>query len=151
MLIGPVSILQAQLPPKSTPQEQKVEVQSNGSAVILDGEELFLIQARTGSFSPEERAQAVQSRLESIAKDLSTSGDEIKIDEQEQLTSIVAGERLIITITPEDARLRDLSAQKLAEEYVQIIKSSIDRYRGDHSVKGLIFDLVYASDCRYSS
>jgi small-conductance mechanosensitive channel len=103
-----------------------------------------VIQARVGSFSPEERALAVTKRIVALAEDVSISVDALKIEEQPDTTSIVVGDRAILTLTDADARAADTTRQKLGVVYLNKIKDSIQRYRDSRSLKSILFGALYS-------
>ncbi|MGK7959811.1 mechanosensitive ion channel family protein [Crocosphaera sp.] len=115
----------------------------DGYPVILDDQTLFKIQAPTGSFSPEERANTITTRLEKFAEDNSLSIESIKLETQENITSIIAEDKILATLTEEDANAARKSRQELAEEYLEIIKTSISQFREERTLIARIFSLIW--------
>jgi small-conductance mechanosensitive channel len=111
--------------------------------VLLGNETLFSIQARSGSFSAQERAQIISKRIEKIAQDPSIAIDSVKVDEQDGGSNITFGDSIIVTITEEDGKLADLSRGVLAREYAQKIRDSLDQYRKDRDLKNILLDVLY--------
>ncbi len=125
---------------------QNNEVTGNkidGYPVILNDQTLFKIQAPTGSFSPEERADTITTRLEKFAEDSSLSIDSIKLETKEQITSLIAEDKILATLTEEDANAARKSRQELADEYLEIIKTSIGQFREERTLVARIFSLVW--------
>ncbi len=115
----------------------------DGYPIILNDHTLFKIQAPTGSFSPEERAETINNRLEKFAEDNALSVDSIKLEPQENITSIVAEDKILATLTEEDANAARKSRQELSEEYLEIIKTSITQFREERTLIARIFSLVW--------
>ncbi|MGA7952127.1 MAG: mechanosensitive ion channel domain-containing protein, partial [Gloeobacterales cyanobacterium] len=115
----------------------------DGSTVVLSGEPLFVIQSRVGSFTPEDRAKVVSSRIENLAQDLSISLDSLIIEEQPDTSNLIAGEKTILTLTDADAKAANISRQRLAIGYLEIIKKSIQEYRQSRSLKNIAFSVLY--------
>ncbi|MDJ0600110.1 MAG: mechanosensitive ion channel family protein [Crocosphaera sp.] len=115
----------------------------DGYPVILNDQILFKIQAPTGSFSPEERAETITNRLEKFAEDNTLSIESIKIENQENITSIIAEDKILATLTEEDGSAARKSRQALAEEYLEIIETSINQFREERTLIARIFSLVW--------
>ncbi|WP_375479509.1 mechanosensitive ion channel family protein [uncultured Nostoc sp.] len=116
----------------------------DGTPVILGDKTLFIIKKNVGSFSPQERSQAVTSRIETIANDPSIPVDTLKSLDQEDTTNIVLGEKLIFTITENDAKAAGKSRQELAQEYIKKISGSIAKYRKERSLNYILKGLLYS-------
>lgn len=114
----------------------------DGTPVMLAGEELFVIQARVGSFSAAERAQAVTQRIETFANDGAVPVESLRVDEQEYSTSIAAGDKPLFTITEADAKAAGRSRSQLAREYTSHLQTVIQQYRQERSSKSILFGLL---------
>ncbi|EAZ89905.1 mechanosensitive ion channel family protein [Crocosphaera chwakensis] len=115
----------------------------DGYPVILNDHTLFKIQAPTGSFSPEERANTITDRLEKFSEDNALPIESIELETQDNITSIIAGDKILATLTEEDANAARKSRQELAEEYLEIIKTSINQFREERTLIARIFSLVW--------
>ncbi|MDJ0659635.1 MAG: mechanosensitive ion channel family protein [Crocosphaera sp.] len=115
----------------------------DGYPVILNDQTLFKIQAPTGSFSPEERANTITNRLEKFAEDNALPIESIKIESQENITSIIAEDKILATLTEEDANAARKPRQELAEEYLETIKTSVNQFREERTLISRIFSLVW--------
>ena len=104
---------------------------------------LFVIKASVGSFSAEERAQAVTNRIETIAKDLTVPVSSFKIFDQPSTTNILSGDQVIFTITGGDAKAAGKTKQEVANESVKKIGSGITQYRQERSFKNILFGVLY--------
>ncbi|MGK7876251.1 MAG: mechanosensitive ion channel family protein [Xenococcaceae cyanobacterium] len=115
----------------------------DGVPVIIADETLFIIQANVGSFSAEERAQAITNRIETIAKDASIQIDNLQLEDQGDATNIILGKKVIVTLTEADAKAARQVRQELAIEYRQKIKDFIKQYREERSLPNLLFAVLY--------
>ncbi len=115
----------------------------DGFPVLLADETLFVIQTDTGSFSSEERAQTITNRLQKIAEDTSVDLNLLKLEEQENITSIVIGSKIIVTLTEADAKAARINRTELANEYLAKIQDSLQTYRKERSSKHLIKSIIY--------
>ena len=123
--------------------EGKAGDKIDGYPVILNDQILFKIQAPTGSFSPEERAETITTRLERFAEDNNLSIDSIKLEYNDTLSSIIAGDKILATLTEEDAEAARKPRQELGNEYLEIIKKSISQFRQERTIIARIFSLVW--------
>jgi small-conductance mechanosensitive channel len=124
----------------SISSENKID----GVPVILNGQTLFVVREKIGSFSPEERAEAITRRLEKIANDPSIDVDTLKIEEEkDNTTSLILGHQVIITITEGDAKVARENRQELADEYRKQIQSSIEQYRKERQPFAIVLGVVY--------
>ncbi|MBA3924215.1 MAG: mechanosensitive ion channel family protein [Nostocaceae cyanobacterium] len=115
----------------------------DGTPVLLSGEELFVIQARVGSFSAAERAQAVTQRIEAFANNGAVPVESLKVEDQEYSTSIAAGDKLLFTITEADAKAAGKARSQLAREYTSHLQMVIQQYRQERSSKSILFGVLY--------
>ena len=122
---------------------EKIGNKIDGYPVIFNDQTLFKIQAPTGSFSPEERANTITLRLEKFAEDNSLSIDSIKLETNEQITSIIAEDKILATLTEADAEAARKPRQELAKEYLENIKTSINQFREERTLIARIFSLVW--------
>jgi small-conductance mechanosensitive channel len=117
----------------------------DGFPVILDGNTLFVVRRGVSGFTAEERANAINERLEKIAQDYSLSLDDLKIkfNAQENITYLSLNGTVIVTITAQDAQTYNFSQQELATRIIEIIKNTISQYRKDRSPAILTENLFY--------
>ena len=116
----------------------------DGTPVILGDKTLFIIKKNVGSFSPQERSQAVTNRIETIANDPSIRLDTLKSLDEQDTINILLGEKLIFTLTDNDAKAAGKSRQELAQEYIQTIGDSIAKYRQERSLNNILKGFLYS-------
>ncbi|MDF5706169.1 MAG: mechanosensitive ion channel family protein [Nostoc sp. S4] len=144
LLITTITVSYSQEKNPTVNQTPEAVSKIDGTPVVLGDKTLFIIKKNVGSFSPEERSQAVTNRIETIANDPSIRLDGLKVLDQQDTTNIVLGKKLIFTLTDNDARAAEKSKQELAQEYVQIISDSITKYREEHSLNNILKGLFYS-------
>jgi small-conductance mechanosensitive channel len=134
------------VPDRDTPVAQNSDVVNkiDGTPVLLGDTTLFVIQKNVGSFSPQERAEAVSNRLEKIANDPSTSLENIQVIENADITNIVVGDKLLLTLTDKDAKAANQTRQILGKEYLEIIKNTIIQYRKERSLGNILKGIIYS-------
>ena len=117
----------------------------DGYPVVLADQTLFVIKTNFGSFSSEERAQAISNRLEKIAEDSPVDLNLLRVEEKEDVSNIVIGTKPIVTVTQDDAKAARLPRTELANEYLEKIKDALQTYRKEHSAKYLVKAGIYTA------
>ncbi|MEH2348816.1 MAG: mechanosensitive ion channel domain-containing protein [Nostoc sp.] len=141
-----VSYSQEKNPPvNQTPEAINKEAinKIDGAPVVLGDQTLFVIKASVGSFSAEDRSQAVTNRIEIMAKDLTIPVNSLKIADEPSTTNILSGDKIIFTITDGDAKAAGKTTQELANQYIQEISNNITKYRQDRSLTNILFGVLY--------
>ena len=130
---------------KAIPVAQNSDIVNkiDGTPVLLGNTTLFVIQKNVGSFSHQERAQAVTNRLEKIANDPLISMDKLRVVEDSDTTNIVIGDKTLFTITDKDAKAVNKTRQILAEKCIEIIRNAINQYRKERSLYNILKGLFY--------
>ena len=128
---------------KSVAQNSDIVNKIDGTPVLLGNTTLFVIQKNVGSFSHQERAQAVTNRLEKIANDPLISMDKLRVVEDSDTTNIVIGDKTLFTITDKDAKAVNKTRQILAEKCIEIIRNAINQYRKERSLDNILKGLFY--------
>jgi small-conductance mechanosensitive channel len=130
---------------KAIPVAQNSDIVNkiDGTPVLLGNTTLFVIQKNVGSFSHQERAQAVTNRLEKIANDPLISMDKLRVVEDSDTTNIVIGDKTLFTITDKDAKAVNKTRQILAEKCIEIIRNAINQYRKERSLDNILKGLFY--------
>jgi small-conductance mechanosensitive channel len=100
------------------------------AAVQIGGRTLFVLHAGVGSFTPEERAQAVNERLRTI---LASPLASIKVGvEKSDMGVTVSNEgKPIVAVTDADARAEKVSADVLAGQWAVTIQNALSQARSD--------------------
>ncbi|URR35225.1 mechanosensitive ion channel family protein [Thermosynechococcus sp. HN-54] len=114
--------------------------------VTLDGEVLFEVRQGIGSFTPEERAAAIQHRILQVAEDEDIPVESITIKRvgDRENVSVVQGNRPLVTITRADVGDRLESQEEVAVELTQRIRAAISRYRQDRVPQTLLKNTILA-------
>ncbi|MDM9581563.1 tetratricopeptide repeat protein [Nostoc sp. GT001] len=99
--------------------------------VCLDDQELFIIKEKLDSFTPDQRAKIITENIKDIAETYSIPIDSIKVEEGYDNNNIMAGTKIIVTVTDDDAKALKISRKLLADRWLKEIKSSIGKHRKD--------------------
>lgn len=112
--------------------------------VTLDGKPLLVIKSKVLSFSPEDRAKAVSSRLSKLVKDPFFSVDSVKVVDSETTSDIVTGDMILMSVTDADALADSKPRLALAEEFAVKIRSAVEARYKEYSMRSILFGALYS-------
>lgn len=90
---------------------------------------LFVLYSKLGSFSPKERADAVNRRIEKLGSDITFNKNSLKVVNAETSEDIVLDEVIIMSITESDALWNNTSKEELANQYLEKINEAVLKYK----------------------
>lgn len=105
---------------------------------------LFVIYSKIGSFSAQERAIAISKRINELKENIAFDKKSLSIDKAESSIDIVQNDKIIVSITENDAIWNGTSKQKLADEYKKIITDSVLKYKSETSLVTLLKEIGLA-------
>ncbi len=111
--------------------------------VEIDGKVLFRVRG-TSSYPAEQRAVAIEDRIEAAAADTSVRSDMLRSVDEDNVTTLRADDRLLMLVTDSDAKLERLSRDYLAKTHLTRIRQAIDDYRRARSQETLLQGCLYA-------
>ena len=112
--------------------------------VMLYDRPLLAIRANILSFSPEDRAKAISTRLAKLVKDPLFRVDSVKISESESTSDIVAGDMILMSVTESDALAEGKTRRVLAEEFAVKIRIAVEARNKEYSMHSIIFGALYS-------
>ncbi|MCI0506143.1 MAG: mechanosensitive ion channel family protein, partial [Gammaproteobacteria bacterium] len=128
-----------QSPPPATAETAEVDT----AYVVVNGKGLFQVRG-VSAYPAKARAAGIASRIEALAKDTAFDPAKLIVATKDDRTSIVADERVIMTVLEEDAVLEGVQKQILAEVYRNKISDVIGAYRHDRQPKVIMVNALYA-------
>ena len=141
-LIASVLALASGLSAQSTPHQ--IEAPSVPQvSVTVNGKPLFMVPGVL-SFPADARAAAISRRIQQLSEDVLFNPASISVVDSENMTDIMAGDVIVMSVTDPDAKLAKQSRQDLANDYAQRIRTALIALRNEYSVKSLLLGGVYA-------
>lgn len=134
-LMAPLHVFSQSDPSPQNPQ---------GAVVTLDGKALFTVPRKSLSPSLETRSQKIRERITAFAEDRSIPIDALWTKNIEDSVLIGASDKILMSVSDEDAKAVGKSQQELAEEYAQKIKDAVRQYREERNTRSLILAAIYA-------
>jgi small-conductance mechanosensitive channel len=123
--------------PRPAPVGAAPEIEPQSAPVEIDGVRLFRVRG-IEAFPAETRAAAIEGRIEALAADPEFRIDTIRTAESDAGTSIMAGDRHIMTVFDIDAGLEGLDRRVLTLAYVKRIAAAIEDHRSARTRESLI-------------
>ncbi len=105
---------------------------------------LFLIYNKLGSFSALDRANAISERISKIKSDFSFKPDSLKLSGSETSVDIVYSEKIIVSVTENDALWQNTTKQELASRYKKVIGDAVMYYKSQTSVFSILKSIALA-------
>lgn len=105
---------------------------------------LFYIYNKSGSFSAEDRADAISQRIKPLSEYFRFTPDSIKIINSDASTDLAFKHNIIISISDDDALWNNTTRNELAVNYQKIIGNEVSKYRSAISFKTLAKDIALA-------
>jgi small-conductance mechanosensitive channel len=114
------------------------------ASVVVDGAVLFNVRGTSG-YPAARRADEIAARIVAIARDAGIPVDSLRVQEVATGSQILSGDRPIMLVLDDDARIEAASDRRvLAGIYVQIIGKAIAEYRSDREPGARLVHAAYA-------
>jgi len=150
MVLGAISLAAQAAPsepkaarPESARPEVRAPAKPSQAPIVVDGRTLFYVQEREFSFSPADRAAAIDARIERLCRDASRDPASIETEESDESTDIVAGDVIVMSVTNRDAAAAGRTRQELAADYAARIRSTVTELRKRFGWRSLLLASLY--------
>lgn len=110
-----------------------------GEPIQVEGEEVFRIYSGIGSFTIQQRAEAISQRLNAIYLENNFNLEKIKIIPTEISSDLIYNDGIILSVTNKDASLLGKSPEDIAENYKSLIITFFANH--NHKQKQIKYDL----------
>ncbi len=90
---------------------------------------LFLLYSKLGSFSPKDRADALNNRIEKLGSNINFNENSLKIEKAETSNDIIMDESIIMSVTENDGLWNDSTREALSKEYKNKITTAVLKYK----------------------
>lgn len=124
---------------KTTVQQQKIP---GGTPVVFEGDTLFFLYSKLGPYSASERAAAITQRLEAIIELSDFEPDSLRVNEADVTYDIRYKDRIVLTITQQDAAIAGVPAEALATQYLEILREQLPKGQYDLNLRNTLLRLL---------
>lgn len=125
--------------PSSADSAVQLDQGSLGAPVVVRGDTVLFVPTRYGAFSAAERAEAITERVLGLWR---SPPDSLALVAGQSATDIVAGERIVMTVTDADAAARGTARDVLAEEFRRVLWEEINRVSLRSTLRAIGFGLL---------
>jgi small-conductance mechanosensitive channel len=137
---------QTDAPPRAEPAPQDPESDHLPAPVVLGGEPIIWVAAPAGPYGTQFRADRIGQRLREIVRDRSILNPTVTVTEAEASSELRVGPRLLMVVTPQDARNVGAARAPLAQHYARELEAAIRaerlRYAPATLVRSGLFALI---------
>lgn len=105
-----------------------------GVPVIINSDTLFILYAKRGGLTPNKRAEDIRKKIHEIGENYSITNDSVFVLESELYSDIMYGDKVILSITEQDALWQNIQRDELASQYAFTIKNKINELKKEHSI-----------------
>ncbi|MFV0536767.1 MAG: hypothetical protein ACK5M3_05260 [Dysgonomonas sp.] len=105
-----------------------------GIPVIVNNDTILVLYTKKGGLTAHKRAENIQKTILDIGQSYSLRTDSVYILESENLSDIMYGEKVIFSVTDQDALWHNMPRNELAQQYVPIVAKKITELKKEHSI-----------------
>lgn len=115
------------------------------ATLMVEGQPLFEFRSRVGSMPPVDRVRVISERISRLSKDRLIDLESIAAHDAGEIGwEVLAGENLLLVITPEDAKLAGHSAKLIAQSIAFRLKEILTEDRRAKSPREILIHSLYA-------
>lgn len=116
---------------------------TKGVPVIAEGDTLFYLFTRRGGYAPQQRAQMTGAAIEEIGKRFNLRPDSVSIDHSDIVSDLMYGNKVLLSLTDQDALWEGVSRDSLAKERRQNVITKLHEMKAEHSVWRMAKRILY--------
>jgi small-conductance mechanosensitive channel len=144
LLFGAAGTAFAQAAPAEKPPSPSATGGTQVAPVSVDGRALFQVVG-VSLFPAHQRASEIAQRIRELAADPGFSPDQLRLRDEDNGTSIYAGEKLVVMVIDADAGIERLERKLFAQVVVRQIKEAVRAYREERSAPYLMQGALYTA------
>ncbi len=111
-------------------QIESLRLTASGFPIIgFFDDTLFHVYSRSGSLKAIDRADVISKRIHKLSDVFGFNPDSLKLAEAENTTDIVFNDRIIMSVSEDDAIWNNTSRRALAQRNLQIIADEVMKYK----------------------
>jgi hypothetical protein len=108
------------------------------------GDQILFYVRDVKGYPAEVRARTVAERARRVAEDPDIPATSVGTSPYQQpITLVTAGDEMLMAVFDEDASAEGRTRQEVAAEYSQKLRTAIEKYRRDYSIRGILFGCLY--------
>ena len=116
---------------------------TKGVPAIAEGDTLFYLFTKRGGYAPQQRAQMTGAAIEEIGKRFNLRPDSVSIDHSDIVSDLMYGNKVLLSLTDQDALWEGVSRDSLAKERRQNVITKLHEMKAEHSVWRMAKRILY--------
>ncbi len=109
-----------------------------GMPVVVEGDTLFALYAERGGYSAMDRAEMTAEILSKISHATALGRDTVSLLENDNYVDIMYGNKVLLSLTDQDAMWEGTSRKELAERYARVLEAKINDLKEDHNFMQIV-------------
>lgn len=105
---------------------------TQGVPVVVEGDTLFYLFTKRGGYTPQQRAQMTGTAIEELGKRFNLRPDSISIDHSDIVSDLMYGNKVLLSLTDQDALWEGLTRDSLAKERRQEVITKLHEMKEEH-------------------
>lgn len=105
-----------------------------GVPLVINHDTLLTLYAKRGGHSPQDRVEMALEVIRKIGSTHSLRKDTVHTFESDYTTDIMYGDKVVLSLTDQDALWQNTSRTELAREYQPVIAKSIKRLKDENNI-----------------
>ena len=122
---------------KQAKQKQRIDslrAITAGVPVVVDEDTLFYLYAKNGGFSAMQRAEMEAQAIDKLGRRMKLNPDSVYLENNDVGTDLMYGNKVITTITDQDAMWIGTTRRDLAEKHKKIIAEKLAKMKREHNI-----------------
>lgn len=113
-------------------------IAKGGHPVVLEKDTLFYIYSKIGPYKPTDRVNTIQRRITALVKEGDFEPDSLKVIDSELSSDIWFKDRVVFSVTDEDAVAEGGSRKALAQKNMAILQAKLNEDLKSRSIKTIL-------------
>lgn len=124
--------------PLMSQNTDSLAVANGGHPVVFKDDTLFFIYSKIGPYKPTDRVNTIQRRITALMKEGDFEPDSLKIIDSEVSSDIWFKDRVVFSVTDEDALAEGESRKSLAQKNLLILRTKLNEDLKSRSIKTIL-------------
>lgn len=131
---------------KQAQQRQRIDSLrqiTKGVPVVVDKDTLFYLFTKRGGHTPVQRAEMTRAAIEEVGKRFNLRPDSVFIDHSDIVSDLMYGNKVLLSLTDQDAMWEGVSRDSLARDRQQSVVSKLHEMKAEHSIWRMAKQIIY--------
>ena len=116
---------------------------TKGIPVVADDDTLFYLFTKRGGYTPQQRAQMTGAAIEELGRRFNLRPDFVSIDHSDIVSDLMYGNKVLLSLTDQDALWEGISRDSLAKERQQNVVTKLHEMKAEHGLWRMVKRVLY--------